>query len=122
MESFCCRAVLHRHSTGTVAHCCMLLLELPLLSTFFSRLMIFNYFLVDLYILPGEVPKTSLLPSIPHYILEITLLYSPLCCSQPSLPFKSLMALSKLFISHFSMNSFLLQGHVVVTGDMQLYE
>lgn len=122
MKSFCCHAVLHRHSAGTVAYRCMLLLELPLLSTSFSRLMIFNYFLVDLYILPGEVPKTSLLPSIPHYILQISLLYSPLCCSQPSLPFISLMALYKLFISHFSMNSFFWQGHVVMTGNTQLYE
>ena len=90
-----------------------------LLSTSFSRLVIFNYFLVDLCILPGEIQKISLLPSVPHYILQITLLYPPLCCSQPSLPFKSLLVLSKLFIPHFIMNRFFLQGHVVMTIDMQ---
>lgn len=107
---------------GTVAYWCMLLLELTLLSTSFFRLMIFNYCLVDLCILPGEVQKTSSLPSIPHYILQITLLYPPLCCLQPSLPFKSLLVLSKLSIPHFSMNIFFLQGQVVIIRDMQLYE
>jgi len=84
--------------------------------------MIFNYFLVDLCILPGEVPKTSLLPSIPHYILQITFLFPPLCCSQPSLSFTSLLAPSKLFISHFTLNRFFLQGRVVMTKDKQLHE
>lgn len=57
--------------------------------------MIFNYFLVDLCIWPGEVQKISVLPSIPHYILQVTFFILP---SAAPFAFQNLLDLSVIRI------------------------